>query len=361
MSNYLTDPVFCILPFIEDFQGLGKNKNFCCHSEHTIDSDLYSLENNKLRQKILQGEKIPHCTSCYNLENKKVISPRQRETARWIRDPDVKHYINNWTQDSQQIFSYDIRYDNKCNLACVSCDETASSLWARELGVVQLKNNIKIDIEKISQAKKIYFAGGEPLIIKPIIDTIEHISKLDNQPEIVINTNLTRINDHLKISLSKIKNLTLTVSVDAYSKVNEYHRWPMPWNKFLKNLNWLRENVPCTVQFNSVVDAITVINIADLVEIEKYTDQWNLSILTSPAALHVCNLPPELKLEISQKFEKIKNSKFYKTNYEFRTKVTEIIKQINFPGDEFLLSNYISTIDSRRNIDHQQFLGYKLT
>jgi MoaA/NifB/PqqE/SkfB family radical SAM enzyme len=361
MSNYLTSQAFCVLPFIEDFQNLSGTRKFCCHSESAIDTELNSENNNTLRQQILSGTQIPHCISCYKLESNKVISPRQRETARWLKDPEVRHYIDTWSPEKSNVFFYDLRFDNKCNLACISCNETASSLWARELGIDQSSADNQIDFDKIAQAKKIYLAGGEPLIIEDFIKVIESVSCLSIQPELIINTNLTRINDHLKTTLSKIKNLTLTVSVDAFEKVNEYHRWPLKWDKFLKNLVWVKENIPCTIQFNSVVDAVTIINIAELIEIEQYADQWNLSILTTPGALKICNLPENLKLEISQRFEQIKNSKFYKTNYEFKTKVAEITKQINLPGDTFLLRNYISTIDSRRNIDHQQFLGYKLT
>jgi MoaA/NifB/PqqE/SkfB family radical SAM enzyme len=361
MPNYLTDQAFCVLPFIEDFQDLRGTRRFCCYSNSAIDKELDSVDNNKLRQQIKSGTQIPHCASCYKLESNKVISPRQRETSRWLKDSEVRRYIDSWQPEKSTVFFYDLRFDNKCNLACISCNETASSLWARELGIDQSAAHPQIDFDKITQAKKIYLAGGEPLIIEDFIKVIESISCLSIQPELIINTNLTRINDHLKTILSKIKNLTLTVSVDAFGKVNEYHRWPLKWDKFLKNLAWVKENIPCTIQFNSVVDAVTIINIAELIEIEQYADQWSLSILTTPNALKICNLPENLKLEISQKFEQIKNSKFYKTNYEFKTKVTEITKQIDLPGDTFLLSNYISTIDSRRNIDHQQFLGYKLT
>jgi sulfatase maturation enzyme AslB (radical SAM superfamily) len=80
----------------------------------------------------------------------------------------------------------------------------------------------------------VYLAGGEPLIIEQFIDLIERIAESDTQPELVINTNLTTISDRVNVSLQKIKNLTMVVSVDAYESVNEYHRWPLKWEKFLK-------------------------------------------------------------------------------------------------------------------------------
>jgi MoaA/NifB/PqqE/SkfB family radical SAM enzyme len=362
MSNYLTSKSFCILPFIEDFQDLSvRTKRFCCYGTHAIDQNLHSDSNNQLRKQILDGVQIPQCTSCYNLDSKKIISPRLRETSRWLKQQEVKQYIDNWSETQPLTFFYDLRFDNKCNLACIGCDPTYSSLWAKELGIKQPIHTTNVDLEKISQAKKIYLAGGEPLIIEQFVDIIKAISLLDIQPELVINTNLTSINDRLKLILANVKNLTLAISVDAFDTVNEYHRWPLKWNKFLNNLKWARDNLSCTIYFNTVVDAVTVINVDQLIAIEEYADQWNLSILTQPAALQICNLPTKLKSEIAQNFSQIKKSKFYKSDIAFSTSVHAIEKQIHQSGNEFLLSNYIESIDSRRAIDHQQFLGYKLT
>jgi hypothetical protein len=128
----------------------------------------------------------------------------------------------------------------------------------------------------------------------------------------------------------------------------------------MNNLLYARNNLDCTIQFNSVVDAVTVINIAKLVEIEHLADQWNLSILTSPGALVVNNLPEKEKENIIQQFVNIKKSKFYSTDINFKSKVDGTIAQISSPGDPYLLSNYIAQIDQRRNINHTTYLGINL-
>jgi len=257
------------------------------------------------------------------------------------------------------VFFYDLRYDSKCNLACVSCDAWSSSLWAKELGIPKTTTTIDVSAD-YTGAKKIYLAGGEPLIITEFIKLIEKIANSEHQPELVINTNLTRINNNLQILLKQIKNLTLTVSVDAFESVNEYHRWPLKWSKFLQNLNWTR-SINCTIQFNSVVDAVTILNIHKLCSIEHLADQWNLSVLTSPPALKLQNLPEHLKAQACENFSKIKLSKFYKTDPVFKSRVEHILDLIKQPGDAELLSLYINQIDKRRSIDHTTFLGVSLT
>jgi uncharacterized radical SAM superfamily Fe-S cluster-containing enzyme len=360
MSTQVNNGSFCVLPFIEAFQNLNGKNYLCCESSIPIDS-IDSAETTKLRTKIYHGEKIAHCDKCYKLEQNNTISARQRESIRWLKDPEIKNYIDNWNPTNKlKTFYYDIRFDNKCNLACISCNPIESSLWAKELNINISKHTLNFDIDRCINTKKIYLAGGEPLIIDQFIDLISKIAESDIQPELIINTNLTKVNNTLKILLSKIRNLCLTVSVDAYGQVNEYHRWPMSWSKFLRNLESVAE-IGCTIRFNSVVDAVTVLNIHQLQEIEHYADQWNLTILSAPVALQINNLPESVKLQALTNFSNIEKSRFYQTDPTFKTAVKNIKTQIMQPGDHILLSNYLSTIDRRRGIDHTNYLGIKLT
>ena len=357
--NLIKNSAFCVLPFIQEFQGVNGVRKVCCYSTTPIDT-INSENTNALRQQILQGKQIPNCQSCYRLEQNNTISPRIRESISWLRDPEIKNYIENWSPDKLQTFYYDIRFDNKCNLACISCGPHSSSLWEKELGQTQATLSPRLDIDRLSTAKKLYLAGGEPLIIDQFRDLLQAVASQSVQPEIVINTNLTTVSDEISQTLSQIKNLTLTVSVDAFEKVNEYHRWPMRWAKFMRNLEWAKE-IGCTIHFNSVVDAVTVINIDQLVKIEHIADMWTLSNLINPPALCVNNLPSNLKPKIIQRFEKIKLSRFYNQDPVFRSQTNAVINSIAQPGEPELLSMYIDQIDRRRQLDHVQYLGIKLT
>ena len=283
--NLLKNRAFCVLPFIQEFQGVNGVRMLCCYSNTPIDT-INSVETNALRHQILEGNPIPNCQSCYKLEQNKTISPRIRESIRWLRDLEIKSYIENWSPENLQTFFYDIRFDNKCNLACISCGPHSSSLWEKELGQTKSTLSPSLDIDRLLTAKKLYLAGGEPLIIDQFKDLLQAVAAQSVQPEIVINTNLTRVSNEIAQTLGQIKNLTLTVSVDAFEKVNEYHRWPSRWDKFMRNLEWAKE-IGCNIHFNSVVDAVTVINIDQLVKIEHMADMWTLSNLIRPPALCV--------------------------------------------------------------------------
>jgi sulfatase maturation enzyme AslB (radical SAM superfamily) len=358
MSNRtLKNTAFCVLPFIEKFQDLDGKNYLCCHSRiPVVDSEM-----DHIRSQILDQQLISQCEGCYRLEQQKTISPRQIETSRWLQDPEVKSYVENWQPGTaSHICFYDIRFDNKCNLACIGCGPKSSSLWAKELGVTAAKHSLNFDINQALTAKKVYLAGGEPLIIDQFIDFITQVSQQDQQPELVINTNLTRINDELKHTLQHIKNLTLVVSIDAHGSVNEYHRWPLKWKKLVDNLEWV-QSINCNIFFNTVADAVTVLNLQQIQELEHFANSWNIEILTRPAALMINNLPEKLKSSVLENFKKIKQSKFYKQDPVFRSRVAAIELAISQPGDDQLLATFIKDLDQRRNINHETYLGVQLT
>ena len=355
--SLLKSKTFCVLPWIEKFQNLDGLDYLCCNSKVPV----RPTELDSIRIKIQNQQAVPHCESCYKLDQQRVISPRLQESARWLKDPEIKSYIEQWTPGSEEsTFFYDLRFENKCNLACISCNPKDSSLWAKELGIKSQSTPIRLKIEDMIGSKKIYMAGGEPLIIDQFIELLDCISTQEHQPEIVINTNLIRVDPAMQKILQQIKNLTLVVSVDAFGRVNEYHRWPMKWNKFTNNLHWAKD-IGCTIQFNTVIDAVSIINAADLVDIEQYCDLLNLTVLTSPNSLHVSNLPVEVKFNIKNHWQKIKTSKFFSTDITFKSKVNHITNLIDQTGDCAALNNYITQLDKRRNIQYKDFLPINLS
>lgn len=353
----LKSKTFCVLPWIEKYQNLDGKRYVCCHSIIPIGPN----EIDGIRTKLANQEPVPHCESCYKLDQQQTISPRLQETARWLKNTEVKLHIEQWKPgDPDRTFFYDLRFDNKCNLACITCGPNSSSLWSKEMNVEIKSYPLDFDNADIVTSSKIYMAGGEPLIIDKCIELLKQVAGHDQQPEIVINTNLTRVNPDMQMILQRIKNLTLVISVDAHSQVNEYHRWPMKWKKFINNLNWVRD-VGCTIQFNTVLDAVSIINAAELVEIESQCDMWNLTVLTGPVELHISNLPEHARDQVRDSWDKIKSSKFFTKDPVFKSRVIHASNLLDQLGSSTALANYIAALDSRRGINHQDFLPIKLT
>lgn len=360
MSVRLTNKTFCALPFIERYQCVDGQEYLCCWSHIPIDrQDRSSITT--IKKKILAGDTVSHCQYCYDQESRREVSPRIVETSRWMKDPEVAQYINSWDENTaDKTFYFDIRFDNKCNLACITCGARDSSLWAKELGIEPKTNILPFEIEECLRAKKLYLAGGEPLIIDEFLHLLDQVAHSEIQPAVVINTNLTRVNDSIKQLLSNIKDLTLIVSVDTYAKANEYHRWPMSWSKFIDNFEWT-QSLHSTVMFNSVVSAVSVFDISRLMEFENDIDRWSLSILTDPMALRIENLQTDLKNLAKDSFARLKDCRFYATDILFRSRVDEALRRFDLDGNSRALSKYIADLDSRRKLDHKEFLGHALT
>jgi pyruvate-formate lyase-activating enzyme len=362
MKNPIINGTFCVLPWIEQHYDLNGEKYFCCVADKNLpitSLDRASLDD--LRLKIWNGEQIPHCVKCYDLEKHKAMSHRLIESARWMRDPDVKKHCLNWEPGQETtIYFYDIRYDNHCNLACISCNPKDSSRWQEELGLTKsARSQIPFTHTDIIKAKKIYLAGGEPLFIDAFIDLLEYVMEHNPDMEVVINTNLTSVSSRVWNILSKLQDCCLTVSVDGHGLVNEYHRWPMSWNKFIRNLD-LAKSHGLTIMFNTVADAISVFGFTQLTELDSYASYWNISILHTPQSLLLKNIPVTHKPLAISCAASLMTSKFYKTDVNFKSKVDLIITLINETGDSQSLQKYIVELDQRRRINHKEYLGINL-
>lgn len=347
---------FCVLPWIEEYINLSGKKQFCCWSDRSIADNNHA---NLLRQKIWNEEKIANCESCYTLENNQTISPRQKETIRWFKHRDIKQYFDSDVCPEFRPAFLDLRTNNKCNLACISCNPDSSSLWAKELKIRIEPKLTAINYDKLKQYKKIYMAGGEPLIIEDYIKVLNYVADNNLDIEIVINTNLTNLSDSVISAISKIKNINFTVSIDAYDKINEYHRYPLKWSKFLNNLKKLT-NLKVNLDFNTVVNAITIFGLGELTKLSHIPNMWNLSILTTPDWLKLSNIPSHVKPLALDNLNNLKEDKFFKKDVVFRSRIYQIEEEIKADGDSKLLSHQIKILDNRRNINHLDYMGFSL-
>ena len=353
--NY-DNKAFCVLPFIHKHKRLSGMDTVCCNSQKPISADDIPI----IRQKISDGERIDHCKTCYVNEDSGLISHRMRENNRWLADNEVKDYLDTYTPEREEItFSYDLRYSNICNLACIGCMPQQSSLWAKELKVEIKPIDFKFDIMKAKNAKWIYLAGGEPFLTPELIVLLREISELDQQPFLCINTNLTVQDDEVKDICSKLQSLTLQISFDGVGKIAEYHRWPLRWEKFKRNLEWAK-SLNCNIMFNTVVDAANVSHIHEMLEYQDYPSTWSLTMLLQPSPLRVDNLPEHLKQTAHDNFVKLRDSKHYHNDSNFKNNVDAIASKILESGNPNRLSHHIQTMDNRRNINHIDFLGIDL-
>ena len=363
-KDLLDNGTFCVLPWIHDFRHPDGQKHICCVSRGEnlpLDDDINSKSTKELRRKIYNGEKIPNCQVCYNRESNGITSDRQSQSLAWYaRDNETKEYCSTITADTPpKLFYYDIRYDSKCNLGCITCGPQSSSFWQKELNIPVVKHQLTICYNDMQYAKKIYLAGGEPLIIDEHISLLDEFSKNRPEIDIVVNTNLTSLKPKVLNILKNLKNLRLIISVDCWGDSLEYVRYPLKWNKFLKNLEAIKE-AGIIFQFNTVVSAVSVLGWNNLNKLDEFGPVgWHLFPIEYPVWIKIENLPTNLKTQAYNNILQMKASKFYLPDSKFKQVIDYYLNQVMVVGDSELLRQKIKILDQRRNIDHSKYLGVK--
>jgi MoaA/NifB/PqqE/SkfB family radical SAM enzyme len=253
----------------------------CCQADsaveliETFDFDT-SPHLTKLRQQFNNGDRPAACNRCWNAETVGHKSRRQGAIEFFnIPQPTTEVVLEGLDHSATWA----------CNLACIMCGPTYSSLWATQNNLnkdqlakigrqFQRSNNFleKLDIRQI---KKIHFNGGEPMLNN---DQTELLLKLEEQDVlkntfISYNTNGTVMPSKQIINLwSKARLVKLFFSIDAVDSAFEYIRWPGKWEETSNNILNMKSSLPNNVMFgiNSTVGSY---NVLEMGKVYNWFDQ----------------------------------------------------------------------------------------
>jgi hypothetical protein len=302
----------------------------------------------KIREKMLVDEPVAACKRCYDLELMGTWTMRQSHNKRRgleYVDMIAKNTENDGTLSEFQMKYMDLRFSNMCNMKCRSCGPGCSSLWSQEFvderGVDVYEEYFKTRKIVINSAEEmgfmnklkpylkdvleVYFAGGE------IIITPEHYECLDywiengltDQVELTYTTNFSSLKYKDKDLIGywkKFPQLKVWASLDASGDVAEAIRKGTDWDRIVKNIKTLREQVP-HAQFQ-ITPTISIWNIFDfhiffdymvsegLIDDKTSSPRFNLA--TNPWYANIMILPvpvknrlTEIYLKYSHKYEGI--------------------------------------------------------
>jgi len=235
----------------------------------------------EIRQNMLDNKKITACTYCYEAEEKKEISERQKSLRDMKQHSDL---LLSQIKDHEAGFDikpywYDLRLSNNCNLRCKMCSPDNSSSIAKSLGIDKphLLHEPEIDVNPA--AIRLYLSGGEPFMIKRFTDIIE---KIENKNcEIIVNTNGTVVNKKMLDTLTKFQNVCITVSLDGYDDINAKIRLDSDWASIDKNIDVWKEK-------GWSIHAQTVVqndNINHLIPLANYLEKKSISHWTCQEVL----------------------------------------------------------------------------
>ena len=159
---------------------------------------------------MLAGEKPSECGACH--KNESIGSNSFRKDI----NEKFSHHIYSAFKQTDSVTGFypvkpwaymDIRFSNKCNFKCRTCDPIHSHLWFADtklndgkpklINLADTKNYPSEQIESsLSNVEEIYFAGGEPLILDEHYNILSKIIEQNRAKKVILSysTNLSVIN-----------------------------------------------------------------------------------------------------------------------------------------------------------------------
>jgi len=333
ISELSGSKTFCILPWIHFATRPNGDMRLCCSANAS-------------------GAGNDHTVGLVKNENGVPANfGRDTPMSAWNNDIDIDYLIEQTTEDGtvpEQLVYLDLRLGHTCNLKCVMCSPHDSSQWVNDHKKIfplfqhkELKEQMDWDRKtfnnfwhenpdfwkemyaQIPNLKQVYFAGGEPLMIREHKLFLEEIIRQGYADKILIryNTNGLLLDDTIIELWKKFKKVKVGFSIDAIGDRNYYIRYPSDWDTIVQNLHKL-DNTPDNIQV-SIATAIQILNIKHLPEFAKWKVEqkfkkvnfenvtggiqagggiFNMHLLYIPTFLSIRCLPAQDKAEIRKLF-----------------------------------------------------------
>ena len=321
--------------------------------------EIWNSENMKsLRRTMLEGKEPEICVKCFNSEKASGTSGRVYHNTEFSH---VIEAIPKITNDDghchvMELKYWDFRFSNLCNFKCRSCGPRYSSAWipdAKKLGFIkdqekvwniqQVGTTTNYDFleKQVHTVEKIYFAGGEPLLMDEhwhILDLLQKHKRYD--VKISYNTNLSTLIYNKKNVLdiwSKWQpgKLEIWPSIDEIGERAELIRSGTNWKQIEKNLLDLSTLQNVYVKPSITVGAMNVFRLPEIVNhligigviSSKYKfNNFYINLLEWPSHYHVNILSNTFRKEIINNLDSFITS--HKQKY--RTDIRFIFLQILF-------------------------------
>jgi hypothetical protein len=430
---------FCVLPWIHLATRPNGDMRICCVAnasgadtgDYTV--GLVKMEDGKpanfgsdlptqafnndymrsVRKTMLAGEIPLSCTKCFKEETEGIASKRIWETGSWHYDGvDIPELIRQTDEDGNVPYKLqylDLRLGHTCNLKCIMCSPHDSSQWVNEHKKVfpifqseLIKKQMSWDrkdfnnfwhenpefweeiYEQIPNIKQLYFAGGEPLMIREHKTFLLEIIKRGYADKISLryNTNGLLVDQDIIDVWSHFRKVKVGLSLDGMETRGHYIRYPLDWNVIEQSLQML-DNAPDNIQTN-IAFAVQILNIKHVPDFIKWKVKSNFKkvnfdknasgqtmaggligvhLLWIPTWLSLRVLPAQDKQHVRQLFNELKqwlwdnytqDTEFWTTNPYGWKRWEGILDWMDAEDHTNLLPDfreYINTMDKQRNTD----------
>lgn len=321
--------------------------------------------NTTRQQNILNGNPIPSCQGCYDLEQGKKSFDIISDRIFYIREL-KKIPLETYRQGHHQLHAIDVRWSNLCNFSCVYCSPEYSSRWGEELGIKiatpdeQKRNHFQDYIlSHAKQLKHVYLAGGEPLLMKQNLELLEVLRKQNPQVNLRINTNLSKVDTRIFESVCEFPNVHWTVSVETMGSEFEYIRYGGQWMDFEENLAAITE-LSHKVSFNMLYFLLNYRSLFDCVDYFRsrghHPNSFIIGALLTPELLDIRHLPQD---EIKQIKCLVSDRLDHSPGYLLEDSYRNILNYIDKPLEKNpkMSLRFLQDLDERRGLNSRQIFA----
>ena len=330
---------FCMLPWMHMHAFPDGRVYPCCLADYwhnlgnlrknTMEEVWNQLPYRTLRQNMMLEKPSAGCKKCYEQEQNGAFSMRNdsnRNYGHLIKE--VKDTHEDGTHPEFKLRYWDVRFSNLCNFSCRSCGPIFSSNWyndhvklynrkpdvfGKEMARVEYtagneESMIEQMLPHIPYLEQVYFAGGEPLIMKEHYFMLEQLIKHGKTDvRIQYNTNFSELafkDKHVFEYWKHFKNVSVGASLDGMGPQAELIRKGTDWKQTVDNRERMLIEVP-HVDFyvSSTVSAMNVLHVLDFhkewARLGLITAKdWNINICQSPDWYRIDILPEKFKTEV---------------------------------------------------------------
>jgi radical SAM protein with 4Fe4S-binding SPASM domain len=379
-----------------NFEPSGKVIPCCLTSTHNyfagdlnkqpIEKIWNSDKMKNLRLQMMRGEEPTICSKCFDRERVTGESGRVYHNMTFKNVVDSIPTITepDGAVPDMKLKYWDFRFSNLCNFKCRSCGPRYSSAWVPDataldwisnqdkvwtIQAVNQESNFKFLEKQVDFVEKIYFAGGEPLLMDEhwyILNLLVKHKKFNTK--VCYNTNFSTLvykkqnaldlwsqwNDH---------QLEIWPSIDEIGERAELIRSGTVWSKIDENFHKVKEIKTIFIKPSITVGAFNVFRLPEIIEYfldigiinQKYNySNFFLNLLELPTHYHVQILSDKHKSEIYLKLLKFvyNYNKKYKTNISLLfTHLLHELKKPNNPQETLKFLRMTKQLDTLRNED----------
>ena len=349
-DNLLTDEqkrklteseTFCMMPWVHMHAFPDGRAYPCCLSEYwhpvgdlrknTMEEVWNQDAYKTMRVNMLNDKPCKECTKCYENERNGAFSMRNdanRNYGHLINEVDETH--EDGFNPEFKIRYWDVRFSNLCNMKCRSCGPIFSSQWYNDhiklynvvprtpnyangvTGGFNERDMLRIEytsgneddmiaqmLPHIPYLEQVYFAGGEPLIMKEHYFMLEQLVEQNKHDvRIQYNTNFSELrykDKHVFDYWKNFTNVSVGASLDGMGPQGELIRKGTMWTQTEDNRRRMIAEAPhVDFYISATVSSMNVLHVL------KFHRDWVEKGLIRPKDfnVNVCQSPDWYRIDI---------------------------------------------------------------